>query len=137
MTVTPKEARVERDPETGEIKIVEDPYARKRPNPLNDRLVDIEDSDEEEEWDGFTNLPEGEGKKTDLVRQLEERALTGVRNETRRQSTREEEWVEKLVEKHGDDYEAMFWDRKLNPMQQTVGDIRRRVKKWRAKHAVE
>lgn len=57
-----------------------------------------------------------------------------MRKAPRKQSAREEEWIEKMVEKYGDDYGKMVKDRKLNVMQQSEGDIRRRVQRWRAKH---
>jgi nucleolar protein 16 len=82
-------------------------------------------------------VPKSRGKKgadTEVTQQLEEYALSGVERAPRTQSKREEEWVQALVEKHGDDYRAMFWDRQLNPMQQSQGDIRKRVRKWRERH---
>ena len=39
--------------------------------------------------------------------------------------------VLRLIEKHGENYAAMTRDRKLNPMQQTAGDLRRRINKWK------
>ncbi|KAK9354173.1 ribosome biogenesis protein Nop16 [Lipomyces doorenjongii] len=68
---------------------------------------------------------------TDVVRQLEKYAARGERKVERTQSEREETWIEELVTKHGDDYQAMMKDRKLNIWQQSAGDIRRRVEKWK------
>ncbi|KAF9164099.1 Nucleolar protein 16 [Actinomortierella ambigua] len=64
--------------------------------------------------------------KTDIVRQLEAQAANVLKTE-RHQSDGELMWAAKLVEKYGDDYEKMFRDRKLNPMQQTVGQLRRKI----------
>ncbi|KAF2817143.1 uncharacterized protein BDZ99DRAFT_374257, partial [Mytilinidion resinicola] len=134
-TLTPQDARVERDPKTGAIlRVLDDPTAPHRPNPLNDPLNELEDSDEEE-WSGFAHVTSSVPATTSVVQQLEEVAANGVRKAPRKQSTREEEWVERLVQRHGDNYAAMFRDRKLNPMQQSEGDIRKRVKKWSEKHA--
>ncbi|KAF9311610.1 Nucleolar protein 16 [Podila horticola] len=64
--------------------------------------------------------------KTDVVRALERQAANVLKVE-RHASDGEVAWAAKLVEKYGDDYEKMFRDRKLNPNQQTVGQIRRRI----------
>jgi len=37
------------------------------------------------------------------------------------------------VERWGDDWGGMVRDRRLNPMQQSEGDLRRRVGVWREK----
>ncbi len=76
----------------------------------------------------------GGGAETDVVRELAAQAARGMRRAPRKQSVREEEWVEELVGKYGDDYGRMFRDRRLNVMQQSEGDLRRRVQRWRAKH---
>ncbi|KAG0333877.1 Nucleolar protein 16 [Podila horticola] len=62
--------------------------------------------------------------KTDVVRALERQAANVLKVE-RHASDGEVAWAAKLVEKYGD--EKMFRDRKLNPNQQTVGQIRRRI----------
>ncbi|KAF8423207.1 ribosome biogenesis protein Nop16, partial [Terfezia claveryi] len=67
---------------------------------------------------------------TEVVKALIERASRGVKVE-RNQSGREKQWIERLVERYGEDYRKMSWDRKLNPHQQSEGDIRKRVVKWR------
>lgn len=107
-------------------------------NPLNDPLNEIEDV-EGEEWSGFAMVPERrEGEEMNpVIQQLEDAARNGVRKAPRKQSTREEEWLERLVAKYGEDYGRMARDRKLNPMQQTAADIKKRVKKWRATQAAQ
>lgn len=70
--------------------------------------------------------------KNEIVALLEEQARSGKEKKDRTQSDREKEWIQGLVEKHGDDYGKMMRDRKLNPMQQTAADIKRRVDKWKA-----
>ncbi|KAL0253060.1 hypothetical protein SLS55_010510 [Diplodia seriata] len=129
------EARIERDPETGEMRLVDD--GSTRPNPLNDPLNEL-DADEAE-WQGITEHdapavdPATAGKSANaVVRQLEELAASGgKRKAPRKQSEREVEWIERLVGKYGDDYGKMSRDMKLNPMQQTAADIKKRVEKWR------
>lgn len=133
-TLIPLDARVERDPMTSKIlRVLDVPNASKKPNPLNDPLNDLEDSDPEE-WTGFANVPAGTPATT-VVQQLEAQALSGVRKAPRKQSAREQEWIQRLVETYGDNYGAMFRDRKLNPMQQSEGDIKSRVKRWKENHA--
>ncbi|KAF2835423.1 60S ribosomal subunit biogenesis protein-like protein Nop16 [Patellaria atrata CBS 101060] len=122
-----EEVRIERDPKTGAIlRVIEAPT---KPNPLNDPLNELEDSDPEE-WEGFDNIGTASSYSTSVLRQLEEKAASGVRKPPRKQSAREEEWIEQLVAKHGDNYGAMFRDTKLNVMQQSEGDIRKRVQRW-------
>lgn len=120
---------MERDPETGRIVRVIHPEGDENDNPLNDPLNDIMDVDNE----GAVDRPQ-----TDVIAQLEAQAAEeeewlAKKKQPRKQSQREEEWIASLVAKHGDDIKAMVRDRKLNPMQQTEGDISRRVKKWKAK----
>lgn len=88
---------------------------------------DEEEDDEQEEWTGF-----GE---TDVVRQLEEMAKHEIKK-PRVQSEREQDWVAQIYNKHGEDYEAMFRDRKLNIYQQSIGDLRRRVNKWKKANGI-
>ena len=123
-TIAPSEARVERDPETGKILRVIHPSSKS--NPLNDPLNS--DSEEDEEMADVS-----EQKPTnEIVALLEEQARNGREKKDRTQSDREREWIERLVERYGDDYGKMTRDRKLNPMQQTAADIKRRVVKWKA-----
>jgi nucleolar protein 16 len=127
-----EEIEVERDPETGAILRVTGTFAsEKRDNPLNDPLNDIEDDNEGEEWNGFAMVPERPDEaQNPVIKELEEAALNGAKKAPRGQSQREQEWVERLVSKYGEDYAKMARDRKLNPMQQTAADIRKRVQKW-------
>jgi len=128
---TIEEIAVERDPKTGAVLRVVDSEPSRRSNPLNDPLSDLEESDVEE-WEGFDNIPTSRtGAETDVTDQLEDLASRGVRKAPRKQSEREQEWVQGLVEKYGDDYAKMFRDTKLNPMQQSEGDIKRRILKWK------
>ena len=129
------EARVERDPETGRIvRIIRDGGQGKK-NPLNDPLARFDEDSEgegageggEEEWEGIDE--EEEAKRPAVIRQLEREANAPREKTVRHQSEREVEWLEKLVARHGDDTDAMARDLRLNPMQQTGADIRRRLKK--------
>ncbi|XP_014562411.1 hypothetical protein COCVIDRAFT_84572 [Bipolaris victoriae FI3] len=130
-----EEIEVERDPETGAILRVVGTLENKN-NPLNDPLVEIEDG-EEMQWNGFAMVPEHKADELEnpVIKQLEEAAMNGARKAPRGQSQREQEWVERLVNKYGDDYAKMARDLKLNPMQQTAADIKKRVIKWQKSQA--
>ncbi|KAK2753494.1 Nucleolar protein 16 [Arachnomyces sp. PD_36] len=143
LQITPKEARVERDPETGKIlRVIHDSAdettiiagrPRRKDNPLNDPLDDLLDVPAE-----VPALAEsGPHPTPGVVRALEQQASREEealkKRKPRAQSKREEEWVGKLVERYGDDVKAMVRDRRLNPMQQSEGDIQRRIKKWKAR----
>ncbi len=134
-TASLSEVRVERDPTTGAIRQIIDQQPAK-PNPLGDPLNDIVDSDAES-WDGFDNQPiadSGANKrssKSSVVAQLIEQAAGGVRKPPRRQSEHEKAWLAALAAKHGDNYGAMFRDMKMNVMQLSEGDIKRRIRRWR------
>lgn len=138
----PEEVQVERDPKTGKILRVvhndqEDKevelFGRKRrkDNPLNDPLDDLPEPQEME--------VERPAAETEFIRQLEARVAQEEEalkhRKPRHQSQREQEWIQRLVEKHGDNIQAMVRDRKLNPFQQSEGDLRRRIRKWRESQA--
>lgn len=161
--VEPARVRVIRDAKGAITGIVRDEKVeerRKRRNPLNDALneleTDSEDDDddeearEEEEGAEADNAIDDPGRTTrrrrsevasqtaaagrvaaGIVPELEESAKHGKRKRARKQSQREQEWVERLVDRHGEDFGAMMRDRRLNPMQQSEGDLKRRVAVWR------
>ncbi|RUS18063.1 ribosome biogenesis protein Nop16 [Endogone sp. FLAS-F59071] len=71
--------------------------------------------------------------KTEVVKALEAHAANG-RHVERHQSKFEENWLQQLIGKHGDDYEAMFWDKRLNIYQQTAAELRKKVLAYVKKH---
>ncbi|KAI4598867.1 Nucleolar protein 16 [Pestalotiopsis sp. 9143b] len=130
------EVRVERDASGKIVKILggADGKRRRRDNPLNDPLNDLDTDSENEEfqddgetWGGID--AQKEDTRTEVVRQLEAEAARPREKKVRTQSQREVEWLESLVEAHGADTRSMAKDRKLNPMQQTEADIARRLRK--------
>ena len=129
-TLEPQKIQVERDPATGRILRIIRPASeedekenRRRANPLNDPLNEVE----------MANAHRSEAiPSSGVVAQLEAEAAEEAdrlarTRKPRRQSEREQEWIARLVEKHGDNVMAMVRDRRLNPMQQTEGDVRRRL----------
>ncbi|KAI1201066.1 ribosome biogenesis protein Nop16 [Nemania serpens] len=133
--VAATEVQVERDASGKITRVISaDKQRRRRPNPLNDPLVELDtDSEAEsadgdggaEEWGGFDD----DGR--DIVRQLEGEANRPVEKKPRAASTREVEWLQMLTDRHGDDFAAMARDAKMNPRQQTAADIARRIRKWK------
>lgn len=109
--------------------------SRRAPNPLNDPLASDEDDGD---FEGFgSDDAEGASAKVQnrdvgIIKLLEEQAAMVAPKKPRKQSAREQEWVQALVEKYGDDTSKMFRDRKLNPMQQTEADLKKRIEKWKA-----
>ncbi|KAI9733502.1 MAG: Nucleolar protein 16 [Claussenomyces sp. TS43310] len=130
-TIVPAEARVERDAATGKIvRVIHSAASRHRSNPLNDAL-NSEDEDDDA-FEGFDEDGHGHLEGRGIVPELERQAMMEAPKRPRKQSAREQEWVQALVQRYGDDTGRMFRDRRLNPMQQTEADIRRRIDKWRA-----
>lgn len=102
-------------------------------NPLRDPLNDVldsesdsdgDDGDDGEEWGGIDAAAAPR-----VVRELEREAAQPTEKLVRHQSEREMEWLGDLVAKHGEDVAAMARDAKLNRMQQTAADIRKRLRK--------
>ena len=120
--ITPTEARIERDPTTGAIVRVVHPSPRTQ-NSFHDTMNGSSKAAERNDMD----VSESPG----IVRALEEQASMETKQRPRQQSRREEEWLTKLVKKHGENYSRMVMDRKLNPYQQSEGDLRRRIKRWK------
>ncbi|KAF2214972.1 hypothetical protein CERZMDRAFT_82854 [Cercospora zeae-maydis SCOH1-5] len=138
------EAKIERDPETGAIlRIIEQDLPKQ--NPLNDPLAEFDSDSEDEgaavaEEDLVFNLRNQHANtgakgsaaaKTDTVRALEEQASRPAAKYKRRQPEGEVQFIEELVRKYGEDYGKMARDMKINYMQRSEGDLRKRIKKWK------
>lgn len=116
------EARIQRDEHGNAIKVV---YGKKKAFDIDQDIDELKKSAELAE------------EKTDTVKQLEAYANRPLVAKQRVQSEREEEWLEKLYKKHGDNYKKMVFDRKLNINQQTEADLRRRIVKWKQRHNID
>ncbi|KPM34630.1 hypothetical protein AK830_g11938 [Neonectria ditissima] len=122
------EARVERDADGKIVRIL----GRSKPNPLNDLLNDLdEDSDAEvnDAADEWTGIQDDDADATPVIKSLIEQSRNPAEKTPRHQSSRERDWLDALIAKHGDDTAAMAKDRRLNPMQQTAPDIAKRIRK--------
>nr|POE80920.1 nucleolar protein 16 [Quercus suber] len=140
-----EEAKIERDQETGAILRVLDDAGKRRPrNKLGDLLDDDDDDDDDDRGEGVkgwnqhaSNLKAATSRlgtaesKTAVVKALEEEANRPVVKYKHKQSEGERLFVEELVQKYGDDYAKMARDIKINYMQRSEGDIKRRVKRWK------
>jgi len=99
-------------------------------NPLRDPLNEVLDSDSDSESDDGDDGEEWGGIDAPrVVRELEREAAQPTEKLVRHQSEREVEWLGDLVARHGEDVGAMARDAKLNRMQQTAADIRKRLRK--------
>lgn len=77
-------------------------------------------------------------ESTSIIPELEKYAEQHARKvKVYKTSEREEAWLEQLYEKHGDDYEKMKWDKKLNPIFLSEGALRKRITKWKKLHGKE
>jgi nucleolar protein 16 len=111
-----------------------------RANPLNDPLNEL-DSDSEDDTGIFSlqNQHDAVVKTsstrstavTDTVKQLEAEANRPVTKYKRKQPDGERDFIEDLVRKYGDDTGKMARDTKINYMQRSEGDLKKRIKRWR------
>ncbi|PSR78435.1 ribosome biogenesis protein Nop16 [Coniella lustricola] len=107
-----------------------------RANPLDDPLnelesdSDLDQDDEDADADASENTKRAAGHPPRVVDLLEEQANMPTEKHIRHQSAGEREWIERLIAKHGDDTAAMARDMRLNPMQQTGAEIRRKIKTY-------
>ena len=147
--------KVVRDDEGRIVRIIKDASeGTKRRNPLNDPLNDLESDDpsspppshhiQQHTLRALSSTQDHDpaptasiALSTNVVPSLEALASTPRLSKPRQQTTSERGWIERLVAKHGDDIAAMVRDRKMNPRQQTAGDIKRRVKIWREERGKE
>lgn len=114
------EARIQRNASGDVIKVI---YGKKKFD-IDREVEDIKRETAEVE------------EKTEVVKQLEAYANRPVAPKKRVQSEREEQWLEKLYRKHGNNYKKMFFDKKLNIYQQTESDLKNRILKWKSKYNI-
>ncbi|SMN17730.1 similar to Saccharomyces cerevisiae YER002W NOP16 Constituent of 66S pre-ribosomal particles, involved in 60S ribosomal subunit biogenesis [Maudiozyma saulgeensis] len=118
------EARIQRDSEGNVVKVV---YGKLKKFDIDEDVEVLRKHAAEEE----------EENKTDVVRELERYAARPEVTDIRIQSEREEAWLERMYKKHGNNYKKMFFDKKLNIYQQSIGDIKKRMNIWKKNHNIE
>ncbi|KAJ3129634.1 Nucleolar protein 16 [Nowakowskiella sp. JEL0407] len=64
--------------------------------------------------------------KSEIIKELEEMAKNEVKLE-RRASENEQRWMTDLINKYGEDYDAMTRDLKLNPYQLTKSQLKKKI----------
>ena len=71
------------------------------------------------------------GRRTDVVENLEQLSGKPAAKYKKKQTDAEKEFIEALVKKYGEDYKAMARDMKINYMQRSESDLKKRVKVWK------
>ncbi|QPG76953.1 hypothetical protein FOA43_004347 [Brettanomyces nanus] len=84
-----------------------------------DKDEEEEDKEEEDSQIEKTNM---------IIEQLEARSHKAKKE--RKMNEFDMEFLNRLNAKYGDDYEAMKWDKKLNPFQLSPGDLKKRFRSW-------
>lgn len=144
-TLVPQEVSIERDPQTGAIIRILSPQDSDRKIQEGRDTSRVKSTEKSAALDESTfsewvpdvssdddSATVGPKRITDtVVSKLERQAGAVKAVSKRKQSTRELEWLNRLEARYGEDYTRMARDMKLNPMQQSEGDIRRRFKRWK------
>jgi nucleolar protein 16 len=110
-TLGPEEGIIERDGKGNVINVI------------------IGRSREEEEEEVFDTEIDPVPAKTDVVKALEVQAMNVCKHESH-QSEGEKRFIVELIQKYGDDYDAMFRDIKLNIYQHTAAQLKRKCQKY-------
>eukprot|EP00252_Welwitschia_mirabilis_P027187 TRINITY_DN9256_c0_g1_i1.p1 TRINITY_DN9256_c0_g1~~TRINITY_DN9256_c0_g1_i1.p1 ORF type:complete len:194 (-),score=23.69 TRINITY_DN9256_c0_g1_i1:480-1061(-) len=106
---------------------IEDPSLQLPPQPPqpNESAENIDP--EFQPLDGGSDLEED-----DLKSALKKKRRDGKRPPLQPLTTMQEVYVGRLIQKYGDDYQAMFWDIKLNAMQHSVSTLRSLCERFHA-----
>ncbi|KTW29398.1 hypothetical protein T552_01351 [Pneumocystis carinii B80] len=109
LKLKPNEAQILRDDQGNIIKVI---YGKKYD--FDDELNEI--------------AMENRKAKTQVIEELKNKIKNNIKSD-RKPSQNEINFLNKLIERYGDNVDAMAKDIKLNPMQQTAADLRRRISK--------
>ncbi|VEU19412.1 DEKNAAC100186 [Brettanomyces naardenensis] len=86
-----------------------------------------------DEKDEVTVAPK---EDSEVVKQLRELAERKKVKKEKKLGEMEAEALKDLYEKYGDDYEAMKWDKKLNPFQLSPGQLKRKLQRWHQQQSI-
>ncbi|CAJ0827841.1 7143_t:CDS:2 [Entrophospora sp. SA101] len=92
-------------------------------------IVNVIIGEDEDENEVFDKKIQPEPAKTEIVKALEEEASKVFKHE-KYQSEGEIEFVKKMIERYGEDYDAMFKDIKLNVYQHTKKQLKKKCEKY-------
>ncbi|KAF7999134.1 hypothetical protein HF325_006666 [Metschnikowia pulcherrima] len=112
MKIPVGEARIIRDPETNEVLEV-----------IHGQMQPQEAPKKESEFSIISKLEEYTKEHAKPPREA-------------RPTEREDYWLAQLREKHGEDYEKMKWDKKLNPTFMSVGQLKRKMAQYKKVHGL-
>jgi len=87
-------------------------------------------SREEEEEEVFDTEIDPVPAKTDIIKALEAQATKVFGKYEKYQSEGEKQFIEELIQKYGDDYDAMFRDIKLNIYQHTAAQLKKKCQRY-------
>lgn len=73
---------------------------------------------------------EDKNEAKEVIAELEELANIPKKKEVRKMNEVEIVRYRKLIDKYGEDYEKMKWDKKLNPFQLSPGQLKKQIKKY-------
>jgi nucleolar protein 16 len=101
---------------------------------INSKKDNTEKEEEEEEEEEDSGEDDKEEAKI-VIAKLEAIANIPKKKEVHRLNELEVYRYGKLIEKYGDDYEKMKWDKKLNPFQLSPGQLRKQIKRYHEFHS--
>lgn len=97
------------------------------------------DSENEDGDDGDDDDAEDEeddqSEARQVIAELEELSRIPKKKEVHKMNELEQYRYKKLIEKYGQDYERMKWDKKLNPFQLSPGQLRKEIKRYSSIYA--